>query len=242
MAGIKKNIALLLILVVSATSYGQIVAGRIVYERKTNLLKKFGKDERMKRMFNEENKTKIDNFELIFNDTASVFKPILSDEADPMSWTTNRNTVYQNFNQKEKLSILDLWGEQVYVKDSVSARQWKITDSERKIGNYMCRKAIWQKDDTTRIYAWFTTEIVASVGPETFNGLPGAILGLATEDGGIIYFATKIEILTPKKEQLSFVTGKKDVYTMQELKDKLEKQFADKPWGKRVFIDLFRWQ
>ena len=28
-----------------------------------------------------------------------------------------------------------------------------------------------QKNDTTRIYAWYTDEILPSTGPETFNGL-----------------------------------------------------------------------
>jgi GLPGLI family protein len=238
-----KYLTLFLVLICSkAAAYGQIENGRIVFERKTNLIKRFGSDDRMKRMFNEQNKTKVDKFELLFNDTCSVFKPIYSDEPDNFSWATNRNTVYQNFNQKNKLSVLDLWGNSVYVKDSVSIRQWQVTDSKRKIGKYMCRKAVWQKDDTTRIYAWFTTEIISSVGPETFCGLPGAILGLATEDGGVIYFATKIEEMVPTQKQLTYQLGKNEVYTMEQLKTELEKQFGDKPWGKRLFIDLFRWQ
>lgn len=240
MAGINKIIATLLILTTTVYATGQITSGKIVFERKTNLLKKFD-EPRMKEMF-KDNKTKIDVFELFFNDTASVFKPVLSDEVDQMSWVTNKNTVYQDFNKNEKLSILDLWGNQVFVTDSVSERTWKITDSKRNIGNYNCTKAIWQKNDTTRIYAWFTTDIVASVGPEVFNGLPGAILGLATEDGGIIYFATEVVAMEPTKEQLNYNLKKNDVYTMDQLKKKIEEDFGNQPWGKRLFVDLFRWQ
>jgi hypothetical protein len=34
---------------------------------------------------------------------------------------------------------------------------------------------------------------------------------------------------------------KKDVYTMPELKSKIDKEYGDTPMGKRIFVDLFRW-
>ena len=106
--------------------------------------------------------------------------------------------------------------------DSNTNRQWKITDSKRNIANYECTKAVWQKNDSTRLYAWFSPEIVPSVGPEGFDGLPGAILGLATEDGGIIYFAKSVEELKPTSEVYKVDLKKKEVYTMAELKDKID--------------------
>lgn len=239
MAGIKKIALLLFIMCVGSTTYGQINSGRIVFERKTNLVKKFN-DERTRQWLGD-NKSKVDKFELFFNDTCSVFKPILGDVQDPMSWATQKNTIYQNLSSGDKMSILDLWGQSIWVTDSVSQREWKVTDNKRKISGYNCRKAIWQKDDTTRIYAWYSVDIIPSVGPETFNGLPGTILGLATEDGGIIYFATEVEAMKPTKEQLSYNVGKNKVFTMEELRAKLEKDFANQPWGKRVFVELFRW-
>jgi GLPGLI family protein len=219
---------------------GQINAGKIVFERKTNLEKKFS-DARMKKMLGDGDKIRVDLFEFYFNDTCSIFKPILSDEADPMSWTTSKNTVVQNFNTNQKLLILSIWGQQINVTDSNTNRQWKITDSKRNIANYECTKAVWQKNDSTRLYAWFSPEIVPSVGPEGFDGLPGAILGLATEDGGIIYFAKSVEELKPTSEVYKVDLKKKEVYTMAELKDKIEKEYGSTPMGKRIFVDLFRW-
>lgn len=229
-----------IVLLMNQLTFSQVNAGKIIFERKTNLEKKFG-DEGMKRMMGENNKSKIDLFELYFNDTCSIFKPMLTDEADPMSWATNKNTVYQNNKSNQKLLLLSLFGQEIPVKDVNSPRNWKITESKRKIANYECYKAIWQKNDSTRIYAWFSVDIVPSVGPEGFNGLPGAILGLATEDGGIIYFAKSVEIMTPKAEVYNIDLGKKTVYTMQELKTKIEKDFGNSPRGKRMFDDLFRW-
>ena len=211
-----------------------------MFERRTNLEKQII-DGRMKSQVNENNKIRVELFDLYFNDTCSIFKPILSNEADPLSWSTSKNTIFQNFKSNQKIYQLSTAGQQVFVKDVNKKRDWKITENKRKIANYDCYKAIWQKNDTTRIYAWFSVDIVPTVGPEGFDGLPGAILGLATEDGGIIYFAKSVEIIVPKQEIFKIDTGKKDAYSMEELKTKIEKDFGNTPRGKRMFNDLFRW-
>ncbi len=235
-----KILVVVFLLVCGQVSAQMVTEGRILFERKTNLEKKFKNEDRVKRWLRG-NKSKVDQFELVFNDTISIFKPVYSDEPDPLKWATSQSTVLQNFNRQEKTLILDVAGSQVYVKDSNDVRAWKVTESKRKIGKYNCRKAIYQKDDSTRIYAWYSVDVVPSIGPEGFFGLPGAILGLATEDGGIIYFAkeVKFEKIDPKE----FVVDlkRKDVYTLKELKVELEEKFGNEPWGKRLFTDLFRW-
>lgn len=218
----------------------QITSGKIVFERKTNLYKKF-KDDNVKEWIKEIDKSKVDYFELYFNDSMSMFMPQESDLKERMSWATSKNTTYQNFNLKSTLSIKSVWGEQLYVQDSLKKREWKITESKRVISGYTCRKAIWEMNDTTRIYVWYTDDIVPSVGPESFCGLPGAILGLATEDGGVIYFAKSVEGMKPTIEQLSPKTGKNKVYATAELKTKLEKDFGKNPWGKAMIRELFTW-
>ena len=109
------------------------------------------------------------------------------------------------------------------------------------ISGYSCRKAIWQQNDSTRIYAWYTDDIVPNVGPESFSGLPGAILGIATEDGGVIYFAKSIELSKPDVLMMQPKKGKNKIYTSAELKTKLEKDFGKNPWGKAMIRDLFSW-
>jgi hypothetical protein len=64
---------------------------------------------------------------------------------------------------------------------------------------------------------------------------------LATEDGGIVYFAKKIDLVAPKKEELLLNPGKNKVFTIAELRQKIEKEYGNTPWGKRLFDDLFRW-
>ncbi len=232
---------LILILCVGFHANSQYVLnGKITFERRTNLEKRFT-DQRMRRMVTEENKIRSESFTLYFNDTASIFKAIPSDRADEMSWMTSKNSYYQNLRTGTQLTVLGLMGQNVYVQDSLPARNWRITDSQRSICGYECRKAVYQKNDSTRIYAWYTTALVPSVGPEGFCGLPGTILGLATEDGGIIYFAKKVEEIKPTKEDMTIDIGKNKAFTLKELRLKIEKDYGSTPWGKRMFDDLFRW-
>jgi len=220
-------------------STAQFTTGKIVYERKTNLYKKFKDWDGVKDYIKEADRTKVDVFELYFSDTLSVFKPQDSDLKENFSWATEKNTVYQNVNAGTRFTIKQIWGEEVRLTDTLYKRSWKITDSKRNICGYNCRKAIWQPNDSTRIYAWYCNELAANFGPESFFGLPGAILGLAAEDGSVIYFAKSVE--TTKQDAALFIVPKtKDkVYTAAELKTKLEKEYGKEKWGKAMIKNVF---
>ncbi|MGZ3903971.1 MAG: GLPGLI family protein [Bacteroidia bacterium] len=238
MTGIKKIVFVFFILFLHQLACAQVSFGKITYERRTNLFKKY-KESSTREWIKEENKNKVDVFELYFNDSLSSFKPEESDLKEKMSWTTTKNEVYQNFNQNKRLTIKEIWGEKVYVQDSLVTRKWKITESTRTICGYLCRKAIWQANDSTRIYAWYCNEINVSVGPESFIGLPGAILGLATEDGGVIYFAKTVQVVQQSMELLLAKKTKNKIYTTPELRAKLQKEFGKESWGKEMIKETF---
>lgn len=227
---------LIFCLVVFAAS-SQIRSGKITYERKTNLYKLFKGDD-VKDWLDEKDKIKIDMFELWFNDTSSVFKPQESDLREHMEWATQKNTVYQYFNKNMKYTIKDFWGEELHIADTLTKRKWQITSSTRKIAGYTCRKAIWHANDSTRIYAWFSYDLVCSTGPESFNGLPGTMLGLATEDGGVIYFAKKVDII-PVPPAALITPKKKKVYQNKELINELTKRYGKEKWFKAVLQQNF---
>lgn len=238
-----KRILFMVICLLHVSSWSQVfTSGKITYERRTNLMKRYN-DPRMKRFVNEDNKIKNEEFTLTFNDSISYFKPVPADKVDEMGWMTTKNQYYQFEAQNKQVSILSVFGQNIYVSDSLPIRPWKITDSKRVISGYNCRKAIYQKDDSTRIYAWYTTSITPSFGPEGFCGLPGLIMGIATEDGGIIYFAKKVAMLQENipEETFKIDVGKNKFYTLVSLKEKIEKEYGNTPWGKRIFSDLFRW-
>jgi GLPGLI family protein len=238
-----KKILLLTLLIFSSNSFAQIKAGKIIFERKTNIEKEY-KDADDNEEFSDylkKYKIKIDSFELIFNDTLSIFKPIISDEVDELDWATSNNVVLQNQATLLQTLELSIWGQKLYIQDSIRPKQWKITESKRVIGNYECRKAIWQKNDSTRIYAWYSTEVLSNCGPEGINGLPGTILGLATEDGGVIYFAKSIQALTPNMEEFNIDIKRKKTFTYKELRVKLNEEYGKEEWGKKAISRIFRW-
>jgi len=235
---IKPSLLTFFLLLLCWPALAQIRQGKIVYERKTNLYKKY-KDDDVKEWLREEDKTKVDVFELYFNDTLSLFKPEESDLKERMSWATSKNIVYQNFQKQQRLTIKKIWGEEFYLADSLRTRTWKMTDNKRTICGYSCRKAIWQANDSTRLYAWYCDEIIPSIGPESFNGLPGAILGLATEDGGVIYFAKSVTVINNEPVTLLPKKTKAKIYTSPELKAELEKQFGKEKWGKFMIEENF---
>lgn len=216
----------------------QIYSGKITYERRTNLQKKF-KDDDWADWIPKNEKHKVDVFELYFNDSLTFFKEKETDVREYYSWFTEKNTVYQDLRRGQRLTLKTIWSEIVPVSDSLFIRKWKITDSKRTICGYSCRKAVWTAPDSTRIYAWYCDEIAISTGPESFVGLPGAILGLATEDGGVVYFATRIERTPPDPSQMLPKKSKDKIYTSAELRARLEKEFGKEKWGKAMIRNAF---
>lgn len=238
----KANGIFILFLLVNLGVFSQMQSGKIVYERKTNLEKKFRNEKGdWLEEFLKTNKYKTDVFDLNFNDSISYFKPTQLDEVDQLSWATNKNSTFQNFNTQVKHSILVVDGEEAIIQDIIIKRKWKITDSKRMIGKYECTKAYTEMSDSSRIYAWFSNEILLPYGPEGFSGLPGTILGLATEDGGVVYFAKSVEFGSSPSEELILNLKRKKVLTMSDFRSKLATLFDDSVTDKEYCFDLLKW-
>lgn len=233
----KKYMFAFVALLFCLTGSTQISNAKITFERKTNLYKKYKNDD-VKSWMKEEDKTKLEYFELYVTDTFSLFKPKESELRENFSWATSKNTVYQDLQNNSRYMIKTIWGEELHLTDSLFKRSWQITESSRKIAGYACRKAIWQANDSTKIYAWFSYDITPPTGPESFNGLPGTILGLATEDGGVVYFAKTVEII--KTEPIMFtLPKKKKIYAVPELKAQLIKQYGKEKWFRAMINEQF---
>lgn len=242
MAGIKKIlIAIALICSFQSAAQNALVhSGEIIFERRTNLFKMFD-DDRFRKMIGEKNKIKVEQFTMYFNDSVSLFSYVTPDAPDPQSWMTMKNTVFTNLSHHMRYVYMEMMGSGMTIGDSLVKHTWKLTDKTRKIAGYECYRAVWEKDDTTRIYAWYTTDIIPSIGPESILGLPGAVLGLATEDGGIVYFATKVNVITPTAEQIAQPKKKGKQYTEEELRKELTEKLAGQPYGPRIIQGIFFW-
>ncbi|XOV69356.1 MAG: GLPGLI family protein [Fluviicola sp.] len=237
-----KVLITLISIVVAASSFAQVTQGRVVFERRTNLKKTLKGNERAEQFINEKNKIRTEQFELLFNESGSSFKYIEPEveEEGFMKFFTQHHTVYQNLDEKENMVVLNLWGSVAYMQDSSSQHQWKITDRSREFDGYKGIRAIWEMNDSTRIYAWFAPDIVPVSGPEGFNGLPGLILGLATEDGSIVYFAKEVEVREVTNEDVAFPETKEEKYTKEEIKKMLLEKMGR--WMKKEDLDaMFSW-
>ncbi len=117
------------------------------------------------------------------------------------------NTIFTNIATKQTVDQKKVFDQAYLVKDSVTRIKWKITDETREIAGYTCRRANGIYLDSIYVVAFYTTRIPVAAGPESFNGLPGMILGVALPHENITWFATKVTeasipqdaIVPPKK-------------------------------------------
>lgn len=85
---------------------------------------------------------------------------------------------YQNNVLNKKLWSTELSYTKYIVEDSLKVN-WKITNDQKKIGNYTALKAIpnyCEVCDKSLKEVWFTPEIPVPFGPDGLGGLPGLIL------------------------------------------------------------------
>lgn len=236
----KRLNSLLILLLLAGGAQAQFIrAGKITFERKTNLHKKFPDEETRRWIGNE--KYRVDMFDLYFNDTISYFAVQEGPSQGRSDWATVKNMHVTFLKRKIRHSLLNIMGEEVVVIDSLKTRSFKRLGKKREIAGYKCQMVRFDQDDSTRLYAWYTDAIVPSVGPETYLGLPGAILGLATEDGGVVYFAKKVEVMAPDFKSLlpKYKTNKG--MTEEETRKMLIDKMKGSPWATRVLKELFMW-
>jgi GLPGLI family protein len=112
----------------------------------------------------------------------------------PMSG--QNNTIYTDFNTNTGIFQKKVFDELFLVKDSTRKIKWKITDETREIAGISCRRANAIMLDSVYVVAFYAVEIPVPGGPESFNGLPGMILGVALPHENISWFATKVNTVT----------------------------------------------
>ncbi|HTH81325.1 MAG TPA: GLPGLI family protein [Mucilaginibacter sp.] len=169
---------------------------------------------------------------LVFGDNKTLFTPAPAVETPnnffDMPMAQQNNTTYTDVRASSRISQKTVFEEKFLVTDSTSKIKWKITDETRDIAGYTCRRANGLVLDSIYVVAFYTDQIAAVGGPESFTGLPGMILQLALPHENVSWLATKVteasvpppSLVAPKKGKA--VTGK-------EFKDRL-KSFT-KNWG-----------
>ena len=218
-------------------------SGTIEFERRTNAYvlidKTINKDNEawMQPAFDYYKKNnpafRVLSAKLIFGDNKTLFSPgdaeISQNTLMGDSPLLNQfNTIFTDLTAKRSVDQKKVFEQTYLVKDSIRKIKWKITDETRTIAGYTCRRANGIYLDSIYIVAFYTTRIPVAGGPESFNGLPGMILGVALPHENITWFATRVtegvipqnEIVPPKKGK---ATSEKELWkTLQD---------ASESWG-----------
>ena len=150
----------------------------------------------------------------------------------------NEEISYTNLKEKSVLLQRAIFGKDFIISDTIKKMKWRVVASEqRTILGYTCLKAI-HEDTLGSTEVWFTPMIPVSIGPETYGGLPGAILAVNQFDKKIILAKEVIlgdpiaPILKPNKGDI--VTRKKfDEIQAEKLK---EQQSMGRGGGGRMFM------
>lgn len=231
-------ISALLIATASANAQTQFLAkGKIEFERKINVHRQYEPDENdtwYKEYITKLPKFHTSYFDLHFSDDKTMYKHNRDGDGPKNFWgigPAKENTIVTDLQKQFYTGLKRVYEENYLIQDSTRKVEWKISDETRTIAGFECRKAVAKICDSVYVVAFYTDEILVSGGPESFNGLPGMILGLAIPRLYTTWFATKVQLIDPKENELAAPTRGKKV-NMKALEATLQRSLKD--WGKEA--------
>ncbi len=183
-----------------------IKSGKIYYEKRVNTYSLFtnlfkdSKDmwtDRMMDYYKQNNERfQNTNFLLRFTENKSQYAYIKEDSKSTfffdMKEIAGQNSIVTDLKNSTVLAQKNMNTDSYEIADSLSKITWKITDEYREIAGFNCRRANGLLHDSIYVVAFYTDQIIPSVGPESLYGLPGAILGAAMPHDYTTWFATKV--------------------------------------------------
>jgi len=212
-----------------------LAKGRIEFERKINVHRQVEVDENdtwYKEYVSKLPKFHTSYFDLYFTDDKTMYKHNRDADAPKNMWLigpAKENTIATELLKGTYTSSKRVYEDNFLISDSSRKLEWKMSDETRLIAGFECRKAVAKICDSVYVVAFYTDEITVSGGPESFNGLPGMILGLAVPRLYTTWFATKVTLIEPKDADLAAPTRGKKV-NMKSLEATLQRSLKD--WGK----------
>lgn len=135
--------------------------------------------------------------------------------------------IYTDFVTEEQISLKSIFEKTYLLTDSINHFQWKLTNDFREIAGFNCRRATTIIMDSVFVVAFYTNEIIAQGGPESFTGLPGTILGLVINRLHTTWYATKVSVvdvdpskLIPPSDPKAEKSDKKELF--KSLRDRFQ--------------------
>ena len=248
----KKHIIIIALLFAAAEARTQEIEGVIRYLVTHNWSKKMAavdyisKQQRERIAYMWGNRSEWKMFTTLYITPTETKYEDSEEKAEPddegYSWRKDVYYVKHNYAANTMQDVMQIFGKTYIIEDSLRAPEWKILNDLKEVAGHICMKASWT--DTLKqqkVIAWFAMDIPISAGPERFYGLPGLILEVDVNDGGMLVSADKIDLKKISATELDLpkkLKGKKiseAEYTAMLKKHMDQKKDAEEPpfWGIR---------
>jgi GLPGLI family protein len=229
----KKIFSLIIILFSQAYVHAQQFISKAVieYEVRSNIKKTMGNG-----TFDDMIKDQIPQFKtgyynFTFADNKSIYQFDHWDEQSkkvPQFWrkSDEENVWYYDYNTGKYNMQKNMYGSNFNVEDSIPKLQWRITNENRIIAGFNCRKAVAIIFDSVYVFAFYTDEITISGGPCSINGLPGMIMGVTIPRLYTSWIATKVMLNGVDQNSIRPVSVKKN-YSRKDLESMITERLKD---------------
>jgi GLPGLI family protein len=182
-------------------------------------------------------------FQLTFNTDKSIYLFNRKDEKTKApSWMNDGgedNIWYNDYKNENFVQQKSVFGDTYILTDSLINIDWKVTNENREIAGFNCRKAVGKLFDSVYVFAFYTDEITLSGGPMSLHGLPGMILGITIPRMFSSWVATKVEVNGVNYNVINAPTKgkKKKAKELQETAVKVTKDWGN--WGQQAVWGIF---
>lgn len=203
---------------------------KIEFERKTNVWVDL-KGSLAAQLKNSIPEYAISYFNFEFDGNQSIYQPGKASDSKTSPFSNSPasdNEVYTNYSTGQYIAHKNVFDKSFLIKDSLRKIKWKITGGFREIAGFNCRRATAIIMDSVFVVAFYTDEIMVTGGPESFNGLPGMILGLVINRLHTSWYATRVEVNSVNPKDIT-PPKKGKVINESELMETLKKSLSD--WG-----------
>ena len=187
-----------LVFFASTTNAQNFISSAVIeYEVKVNVKKTMGNNSWAEMLKENMPAFKTGYFHYTFADNKSVYKFNRWDGAKMPEFlrkSDEENVWYFDHNSGKYNVQKNVYGSNFNVEDSIPQIKWKLTNENRLIAGFNCRKAVGVVMDSVFVFAFYTEEIMIPGGPVSINGLPGLVLGLTIPRMYASYVATKVMV------------------------------------------------
>ena len=217
-----------------------IESGEIEFEVKTNIKKTMGNSSWAENMKDKLPAFKTSYFMFSFSNQVSQYKFDHWENKESIPdflRQSDEKTIWSgDFNSGICKKQADVFGSTFSITDSFPKIKWSLSNENRVIAGYNCRKAVGIIMDSVYIFAFYTDEIVIPGGPCTINGLPGMILGLTIPRLYTSWIATSVK---PGKPEIKNPTSSKNNFTFKTAIATLVEKTKD--WGDENDPESKKW-